>query len=293
MIFSLYICKSKLLKRLVMEQKRKVNQKAVRIFAVLISAAGLFLTATLAACSSDEDDNIPAEKESIEDFFKKTLPQEQEGSGTDVKDVPFTGFDKQENVCVVINSYDELKTIYQGNNPLPEVDFSKYSLIIGRAWINVGYKFKNLTISEDNKGNSVVTLHFTVLYDATLAMVTYYYYWVLCPKFSPTQLDVKIETVPTIPIANRRIPYQPMEVSAMPAWLAKQVNEYAQGGMHVNYGTWNGQPIYDVYATFMSSAAGMCYDKDGNFMPGGVEYFYEVDDWKCIYYSTIGGGSLF
>ena len=33
-------------------------KRAVRIFAVLLSAAGLFLTATLAACSSDDDENV-------------------------------------------------------------------------------------------------------------------------------------------------------------------------------------------------------------------------------------------
>ena len=38
-----------------MKQKRSVNQRAVRIFAVLLSAAGLLLTATLAACSNDDD----------------------------------------------------------------------------------------------------------------------------------------------------------------------------------------------------------------------------------------------
>ena len=275
-----------------MEQKRKVNQKAVRIFAVLLSAAGLFLTATLAACSSDEDDNIPAEKESIEDFFKKTLPQEQEGAGTDVKDVPFTGFDKQENVCVVINSYDEFKSIYQGKKTLPEVDFSEYSLVIGRAWLNVGKKFHKLTV-EQTSNQTLITLYFAEFSDAAFAVMTYYYYWALIPKFSPRQLNVKNESVPTIPIANRQIPYQQMKVSAMPDWLAKQVNEYAESGMYVVSGTWNGQPIYNVYVTFMSSYAGMSYDKDGNFMPGGVEYFYEVEDWTCIHYSSIGGGSFY
>lgn len=49
-----------------MKQKRTVNQKAVRIFAVLLSAAGLFLTATLAACSSDNDENLTEFTEFVE-----------------------------------------------------------------------------------------------------------------------------------------------------------------------------------------------------------------------------------
>ena len=179
-----------------MKQKRTVNQKAVRIFAVLLSAAGLFLTATLAACNSDNDeipgnDEIP-ENVSLMEFFETNFPNEQEGSGTDVKDVPFSGFDNQENVCVVINSYDELKTIYQGKNPLPEVVFSKYSLVIGRICLNVGKKFQKLTAEQTNN-QTLITLYFAELNDAALTAATYYYYWALIPKFSPQTIVTKID----------------------------------------------------------------------------------------------------
>lgn len=104
--------------------------------------------------------------------------------------------------------------------------------------------------------------------------------------------DNNIPAENEISLANRKIPYQPMDVSSMPSWLAKQVGEYRESGMYVISGTWNGQPIYNVYVTFMSSFAGMSYDKDGEIMKGGVEYFYEVEDWTCIYFSKIGGEIL-
>ena len=74
--------------------------------------------------------------------------------------------------------------------------------------------------------------------------------------------DNNIPAEKEISLANRRIPYQPMDVSSMPSWLAKQVGEYRESGMFVISGTWNGQPIYNVYVTFISSFAGMSYDKD-------------------------------
>ena len=152
---------------------------------LLFLAVGMAVT----ACSSEEDE-YSEERESLAEFFKKSFPQEKDGEGTNVTDVPFGGFNKQGSVCKVISSYDELKSSYQGNEILPEVDFSRYSLVIGRAWLNVGYKFKKLTMTKE-EGNTVVALHFTVLYDAVFALVTYYYYWALCPKFTPKNLTTR------------------------------------------------------------------------------------------------------
>lgn len=79
-----------------MKQKRNVNQKAVRIFAVLLSVAGLFLTATLAACSSDEDDiNYTAEVLAIDSsqlFGRAKIiysAKDDDSSGCLVKDAQF------------------------------------------------------------------------------------------------------------------------------------------------------------------------------------------------------------
>lgn len=170
-----------------MKAKRNIRKKALLLFsALLLLTMGMVVT----ACSSEEEE-YSEERESLAEFFKKSFPQEKDGEGTNVTDVPFVGFNEQGSVCKVINSYDELKSSYRGNETLPEVDFSKYSLVVGRAWLNVGYKFKNLTVTNED-GNSVVTLHFTVLHDTAVALVTYYYYWALCPKFTPKTIVTKI-----------------------------------------------------------------------------------------------------
>ena len=417
-----------------MKQKPKMKKSTLHFFWVMISVC-LLLPVGLTACSSDDENVIPEEKGIIADFFAKTFPKEQEGAGTDVKEVPFSGFDNQENVCIVINSYDELKSVYQGKEQLPEVDFSKHSLVIGRAWLNVGKKYQDLMV-EQKDSYTFITLRFTNLSDAASTVMSYYYFWDLVPKFVPQTIvttingstsllpvtviseevksffeaelpvaslstgffsdeqnqnvcyminddielsrkytgkrvlptidfsrhtlvigrvsmpvshyyvlnqelsvfgtsaqinlyasllskdgywtavstlyfwglypkfvansisvkviedGIKISDITPIYIAGRKLPYLPKDVSAMPDWLAKQVNEYREMGMSISCGTWNGQPIYSVYVTFMSSYAGLYYDKDGNIMTGGIEYFYEVDDWTCIYYSKIGGELL-
>ena len=170
-----------------MKQRQRLELWRQLLFSALILLA---ISMAMTACSSDED-SISAERESLAEFFKKTFPQEKDGEGTNDTNILFAGFNEQENVCEVINSYDELKSSYQGKEPLPEVDFSKYSLVIGRAWLNVGYKFKKLTVAK-GKGNTVITLHFTVLSNSVFTIMTYYYYWALCPKFTPQNLTTKI-----------------------------------------------------------------------------------------------------
>lgn len=160
--------------------------------ALLLLAAAV----TTTACSSD-DDIIPEEKEILSDFFEKSFPIEKEGEGTKVKNVPFSGFDNQENVCVVINSYEEFKSVYQGNEPLPEVDFSKNSLVIGRAWLNVGKKYQKLTVEQADH-YTFITLRFTNLSDAAFAVMTYYYYWDLIPKFLPQTIVTNIDGSTTL-----------------------------------------------------------------------------------------------
>lgn len=156
----------------------------------------LAVAVTVSSCSSD-DDIIPEEKGVLSDFFEKSFPIEKEGEGTKVKNVPFSGFDNQENVCVVINSYEEFKSVYQGKEPLPEVDFSKNSLVIGRAWLNVGKKYQKLTVEQADH-YTFITLRFTNLSDAALAVMTYYYYWDLIPKFLPQTIVTNIDGSTTL-----------------------------------------------------------------------------------------------
>ncbi|MBR5919063.1 MAG: hypothetical protein IKZ83_04095, partial [Prevotella sp.] len=104
-------------------------KKILCFFSALLLAMA---AVTTTACSNDEE-SIPIDAEkSPSEFFATNFPQEKDGEGTNIKDVSFAGFDNQENVCLVVNSYEELKSIYWGKESLPEIDFSKNSLIIGR-----------------------------------------------------------------------------------------------------------------------------------------------------------------
>ena len=132
----------------------------------------LLLTAALAACSSDYDDppeqpnshqnevsvdsvditqdegaskdytvisTVPVSEE-VKAFFDEALPNENR--------TPAFSFSTENKAeFFVINSQDELESRYKGESILPEIDFAKFTLIIGKAYmLGMTYHVNSLEI---------------------------------------------------------------------------------------------------------------------------------------------------
>ena len=112
-------------------------RKYVFIFGVLIA------TACLCACSSD-DDSIPQiylTDGEIVDFFNSELQELHSDDYyrtsksffyTIIDSVNYDGMAIKKDMVYIINSQQELADIYVGKKKLPEIDFEKYTLIIGQ-----------------------------------------------------------------------------------------------------------------------------------------------------------------
>lgn len=79
---------------------------------------GMELTSDIKAASMDE---------SVHSFFQDKIQKAYLDAGYHAKD----GFSLKENTCFRIDSKEELKAMYQGTDELPEIDFSKYTLLLG------------------------------------------------------------------------------------------------------------------------------------------------------------------
>ena len=117
--------------------------KKIKIMMSMLLALGLFC-----ACSSDAEfegidssnpnfKDIESTNDSIDEsvcsFFEKEL---QKGylTGTHVNDhfvIRDGFFFEEENICYRINSMEELASLYHGSDVLPEIDFEKYTLLLG------------------------------------------------------------------------------------------------------------------------------------------------------------------
>lgn len=92
------------------------------------------------------------------------------------------------DTCFVINDQAQLASLYIGQNTIPELDFSKYTLVIGRAHMpSSGESLIYHDISADRQTLNL----FIKQYSAGLTAIYFEYYWGLYPKFEGDKLICK------------------------------------------------------------------------------------------------------
>jgi hypothetical protein len=163
----------------------------------------LLILGSFCACSSSDEidtgssdrlvDLTSIEKDSasaISDFFKIEF-------GSYMKQQkPFdfkSNLSNEENPCIIINNEEEFKEAYTGDLNLPYIDFSKYTLVIGKIYLSAGTFINDMSIRQID--NNKVTLAINCIIDSkgSYISVDYYeYYWKLFPKFHASEIMVKI-----------------------------------------------------------------------------------------------------
>ena len=140
----------------------------------LILAAALFLSGAGFAGCSDSDEaptaaGTPpvAPSQEITDFFEAHL------SGYS-SDFNFSHIDCYETECFLINTVDGLREIVPEPIELPDIDFAKYSLIVGQ------YVFEEPSYSLES--------------GAAPAVIAPYYFWGLYDKLPEYEVNVNITT---------------------------------------------------------------------------------------------------
>ena len=100
-----------------------------------------------------------------------------------------------EDTYRIVNSMEELKSIYEGEATLPEIDFGKYTLVIGRVCLTLGYRLVSQGFK--GEGDSIFNLTFEYAADPQkygfLGVMVDYYFWGLYPKMERQSLT--LETV--------------------------------------------------------------------------------------------------
>lgn len=173
----------------------------------------LFLLITgMVSCSIDDDDVIVQEAaatEEVKAFFNEdfTYNYENEFASESIKDPasynlyasPITGFftfgEYEQNPIVVrsINSHEEFECAYHGKFQLPDIDFSKYTLIVGiTKSINSLWTLGPVRLVQ-TKGlyELQVILNKNINPHALgLSMVTPLLFWKIYPKFPTNKMIV-------------------------------------------------------------------------------------------------------
>ena len=144
---------------------------------------GLF--ASCAEIKPNDDAGIfpVSASEDVESFFESYLPPSDYSYSN-------TSFNfGEETECFVINDVDDFKAVAPESVTLPEIDFDKYTLIIGQVVMgNPGYRFVSQSIHTDT-----LKVVYKKLGGASPAMMTYFYFWGLYDKLqNAVNIDVCI-----------------------------------------------------------------------------------------------------
>ena len=121
--------------------------------------------------------------EDVKFFFESHLPPSDYSHSN-------TSFNfGEETECFVINDVDDFKALAPESVTLPEIDFDKYTLIIGQVVMgNPGYRFVSQSIHSDT-----LKVVYKNLGGASPAVMTSYYFWGLYDKLpKAVTLDVCI-----------------------------------------------------------------------------------------------------
>ena len=151
---------------------------------------------------NDLGDLIPVEEgedfDAISEFFQTEIGPDGYGSCMTYNEKPFNlknNLRKDENPCIVINNEEDFKEAYTGDLSLPAIDFSNYTLIIGKIFLPAGEFIDNMSIKQTNPVKATLSINCIIDTNPNvgyIGRIYWNYYWKLFPKFHASEISVEI-----------------------------------------------------------------------------------------------------
>ena len=157
---------------------------------LLIPATLVLLLSTLALTGcGDNDDTFslsPTDTSvQIRDFFN---------SINALSDMRISGFFEDvdcKEATLIINNENQFRSAYTGAAQIPQVDFSKYTLIIGQIYQSASWILKKQKMVVDGK-DATLFLYYETTNEAVVAVQTEIFYWGLYPKTDVQNVKLRI-----------------------------------------------------------------------------------------------------
>ena len=188
-----------------MKQKNQQFSKKRMMAATVLLLGMLLPLGMMCSCSNSDEteindvDIIRQSKRATAEYVQKATPSEEVtaffSSALHDGQSPtefFTTLDSRSDTCCLVNSRSELQSLYAGNRPLPEIDFEKNSLVIGKVMLTAGSVISEFEI--ETKDNSyIASLSVHGLDGTWLAVIIPYYYWGLFEKLPNKEITAKTD----------------------------------------------------------------------------------------------------
>lgn len=166
---------------------------------ILWMFAMLMLTIGMSSCSNDDDsiddpsDNVLRSGLFNDElvFFMTDALYKSESAGLRTFFSESMSFD--EDKCLIINSEQAFREAYKGDKELPVVDFSQYTLIIGRTWGNdSSFSLDHFEMTDDGSNYQInVTLNRNINPNlGAYGAITDILFWRLYPKMDSKPVNI-------------------------------------------------------------------------------------------------------
>ena len=178
------------------------------MFALLMLAVGM------SSCSSDETEKIPYNRENynfgqvkgVDDdtyqrlsiFFQSELHPPFYNEFGMTSSTFFGELEWDAQPCYLINSMEEFRAAYQGNKQLPEVDFDRYSVLVGRTYrIDGSESLRSFSLEDegDHYRLAIVILcnvNPDLIYTCDIGDL---FYWNIYPKLETKPITIEKSTI--------------------------------------------------------------------------------------------------
>ena len=187
--------------------------------------------------------------------------------------------------CYVINSTEQLERIYVGIDHIPQIDFSRYTLILGKVPIPNGYSLIRQKITKAGE-YSTLDPHPLSEHVLWLSFVRYenddrwgnekesYNFWALYPKMNEESVEVYV-------LLNYFITHHyAWETSRVP-----EVSEIQEAAAKMIIGNW--ELIKSTETDSLNIYANLQFDADGKAEYEGTSN----NDYRVLYYKLLPGWS--
>ena len=94
--------------------------------------------------------------------------------------------------CIIINSAEQLISVYSGNMQIPYIDFSKYTLVVGqKSMSSYGWAIDNKELYS-NEDQLIMSLYISSKTELHATAFMKLFYWGIYPKLSSKNLCTNV-----------------------------------------------------------------------------------------------------
>lgn len=155
--------------------------------------SGILVSCSVADIPDDGVISPVSAPDNVSDFFEEHLPDHSQFLSR--ADFKFSDREFSETECFLINSMSEFKAVAADGLEVPDIDFRKYSLIIGQCVLgDPGYALLEQTVSlQDDE--MVLKLEYIKVDGFVPCVITNFYFWGLYPKLPDLPLEVDLDII--------------------------------------------------------------------------------------------------